>query len=97
MITSKNPRALDDGAELGNWTTSPPEEATEEVPIPSSSGFTWEPTRISSDSDAHSCADRLAEATPSNDELRTWAGRPENQPPQSWWEEKSDPFEAEDE
>jgi len=31
-------------------------------------------------------------STPTNEQLRGWAGKPENRPPQSWFDENDDPF-----
>ena len=40
--------------------------------------------------------ERIPEATPPSHVLREWAERPENQPPQSWYDDETDPFQAED-
>lgn len=34
----------------------------------------------------------LAESTPANSDLLMWAARPENQPPQEWFDSDDDPF-----
>ncbi len=37
----------------------------------------------------------IEKITPSNAELLEWAERPENQPPESWWNDTTNPFEPE--
>ena len=39
---------------------------------------------------------RLAEATPSAGLLVEWANKPENRPPQSWFDNDDDPFTLDD-
>ncbi len=34
----------------------------------------------------------LASSTPSNQDLLDWAAKPENQPPESWWNDTTNPF-----
>lgn len=36
--------------------------------------------------------DDLSKSTPSNAVLLAWAKKPENQPPQEWWDDEDDPF-----
>ena len=38
-------------------------------------------------------ARRIAKATPSNAKLIQWANETRNQPPQSWFDDETDPFE----
>lgn len=40
--------------------------------------------------------ERIAETTPPSHVLREWASRPENQPPQSWYDDDTDPFQPEE-
>ncbi len=57
------------------------------------SGTEWFPTMVRYyDPGSKPLAEQLAESTPSNAELVQWASRPKNQPPQSWWDDTSDPF-----
>ena len=58
-----------------------------------SSGFSWRPRVTLYPAYSRSIVEQLAEATPRNTELLKWAARPENQPPQSWWDDTTDPFE----
>lgn len=51
-----------------------------------SSGQTWRPTQARYE-DGQPTEEELAEATPDNDTLLKWAARPENRPPQSWFDE----------
>jgi len=41
-----------------------------------------------------SAEDKLARITPDNKTLLKWACRPENQPPQWWWDDTNNPFEG---
>lgn len=34
----------------------------------------------------------LTHGTPNYAKLKEWASRPENAPPQSWWDDDTDPF-----
>lgn len=58
-----------------------------------SSGFEWKPTRIHSDGQSEPLEERLKRVTPTRAELSEWARRPQNQPPQSWLDDETDPFE----
>jgi len=60
-----------------------------------SSGSEWRPCVTIPFDAATDYAKELARSSPSNTELRKWAARPENRPPQSWWDETDDPFQAE--
>ena len=60
-----------------------------------SSGYTWQPQVTRYDPEPNPLAEQIAEATPANADLLVWAGQPKNQPPQSWWDDTTDPFEPE--
>lgn len=63
-----------------------------EEPCTASSGFAWIPKQILYTNGAAWTPDEMVSATPDNAELLEWAFRPANQPPQSWWDDDSDPF-----
>lgn len=56
------------------------------------SGITWRPTCIVKTWPTGESDRLVREMTPPNEQLQRWAARPENQPPQSWWDETDDPF-----
>lgn len=61
-----------------------------------SSGGQWRPREVRHTDETNEDIDReISEATPLNGQLIRWAGRPENQPPEAWWDDESDPFEPE--
>jgi hypothetical protein len=62
-----------------------------------SSGFAWVPVEVHYSRSVDSPSHTLAKATPENVTLLRWAGHSENQPPQSWWDDASDPFRTSDE
>jgi len=66
-----------------------------EVSSTRSAGFEWRPSVRAPFDEPTDYAKELARSSPSNMELRKWAARPENRPPQSWWDETDDPFQAE--
>lgn len=58
-----------------------------------SSGFRWNPRSfVMRLDDVVALESEIARITPSNATLLGWASRPESQPPQSWYDECSDPF-----
>lgn len=73
--------------------TSLPGTNSGRVDRTASSGFTWTPRVMRCDVVPATTSEPLSEATPANTELRRWAARPKNQPPQSWWDDTTDPFE----
>lgn len=70
----------------------------EEPATSSSSGFSWfaQTIRVGECQPSNVVDAILAESTPCNSELLEWAAQPSNQPPQSWWDETTDPFAPED-
>lgn len=50
----------------------------------------WKATTIVCE--RHVTGEDIAEITPPNSELLKWAARPENQPPQEWFDSDDDPF-----
>ncbi len=54
------------------------------------------PTDDVGDWDEPELRDRIAALTPPSSVLREWATRPENRPPPSWYEDETDPFEAQE-
>ena len=53
--------------------------------------YYWKATTIVYETPA--AGEDLAESTPANSELLSWAARQENQPPQEWFDNDDDPFE----
>ncbi|UCF33121.1 MAG: hypothetical protein JSV78_12385 [Phycisphaerales bacterium] len=67
------------------------------TPAMESSGFAWVPVEVHYNRSVDSTSRTLAKATPENVTLLRWAARPDNQPPQSWWHDTSDPFQTSNE
>lgn len=58
-----------------------------------SSGFDWAPESSTVyDPMPLVQGGQISETTPANVKLLEWAAKPENQPPQSWYDEEIDPF-----
>jgi hypothetical protein len=73
------------------WNTEPDERTV-------SDGAAWNPTSYTRcEQPANVLVDQLAAATPMNSTLLRWAALPINQPPQSWWDDTTDPFEPDEE
>lgn len=89
VADQQTPQSWPGGA--AHTATSTPDD---NHPVPSSSGFVWEPTRRREDLPPANWPQKLAEATPTNSDLLRWAASPANQPPQHWWNDATDPFAA---
>jgi hypothetical protein len=57
-----------------------------------SSGQVWAPRSVLFENASSSLTEQLRESTPANDVLLAWGDRDENRPPQSWWDDTTDPF-----
>lgn len=57
-----------------------------------SSGQVWAPGSVRFESASTALSAQISESTPGNDKLLVWAGRRENRPPQTWWDDTTDPF-----
>ena len=76
-----------------NYSTYTPDEAGRgHPPYPWSSGVTWKPQYARFEIEASSMGEELRKSTPANDVLLAWGDRAENRPPQSWWDDTTDPF-----
>jgi hypothetical protein len=58
-------------------------------------GFEWRAATTSYPLVGVPIGDRIAKATPAADELLEWTYRTGNQPPDSWWDDDTDPFSPE--
>lgn len=90
MIGSKRSDRFAEQGELiePDWGHSKPDRF--------SSGFVWMPTRSTEGPDPAELENQLLAATPDNQQLLEWARRPESQPPQTWWNEKTNPFQSDE-
>ena len=59
-----------------------------------SSGFLWHPLKLEQSLACSAVEERLASSTPSNPTLLEWSARVAAGPPQDWYDETTDPFEA---
>ena len=60
-----------------------------------SEGFEWRAATTIYPLGGEPIGGRIAKATPAADELIVWTNRMSNQPPDSWWNDDTDPFSQE--
>lgn len=82
-------------AELQGHSLKPVHPSNSRPVETSGAGFDWNPSiRTESNSHPEELENRLARATPRNDDLVAWAQQSDSQPVREWWNDTSDPFEA---
>ena len=57
-----------------------------------SAGKAWQPATVRFHLDPQAVYRELSEATPPNTVLLKWARSTKAAPPQSWWDDQTDPF-----
>lgn len=62
------------------------------LPATSSAEVRWHPTHTRYEDDFSAMENEIVESTPDYAELIELASRRQNQPPQSWWDQDTNPF-----